>query len=142
MSSDGETVTREGLLSARVNLYYDLRAAAQPSAPLLIALHGYGANKKQMMREAQQMAPDGFAIVSLQGFHQHLKQPKRTRSSITFRLWLGFIILMRKLVRVHHQALLDLIQKLTDDKTWIESEYFCSAFPKPARAISLCLHIS
>ena len=49
-------------LTARINLYFDLSRPSTAPAPLLIALHGYGANKRQMMREAQQMAPDGFAI--------------------------------------------------------------------------------
>jgi predicted esterase len=56
-------------LAARINLYYDLHVTSPEPAPLLIALHGYGANKRHMMREAQQMAPEGFAIASLQGFH-------------------------------------------------------------------------
>jgi predicted esterase len=63
-------------LAARINLYYDLHPGSPGPAPLLIALHGYGANKRQMMREAQQMAPEGFAIASLQGFHQHIKDPR------------------------------------------------------------------
>ena len=49
-------------LEARINLYYDLRSGTTSPAPLLIALHGYGANKRQMMREAQFMAPENFAI--------------------------------------------------------------------------------
>ena len=64
--------TTDHVLRAEINLYYDLRAAEVPNAPLLIALHGYGASKRYMMREAQLMAPGGFAIASLQGFHQHM----------------------------------------------------------------------
>src|SRR2546430_4975609 len=63
-------------LTSEIKLYYDLNLPEARPAPLLIALHGYGANKRQMMREARQIAPDGFAIASLQGFHQHLKDPK------------------------------------------------------------------
>ena len=63
-------------LAARINLYYDLHTSSTGPAPLLIALHGYGANTRQMMREAQMMAPEGFAIASLQGFHQHMKEPR------------------------------------------------------------------
>jgi hypothetical protein len=29
-----------------------------------------------MMREARRMAPEGFSVVSLQGFHQHIREPK------------------------------------------------------------------
>ena len=65
-------------LSAEIKLYYDLSVPDEDAAPhpLLIALHGYGANKRQMMREARLCAPPDFAIASLQGFHQHLKEPK------------------------------------------------------------------
>src|SRR5437764_15036544 len=71
-------------LAARINLSYDLRRATQPHAPLLIALHGYGANKSQMMHEAQLLAPDDFAIASLQGFHQHIKPAKEPSGPLRF----------------------------------------------------------
>ncbi len=106
----------ERTLKAEIKIYYDLHAAEQPSAPLLIALHGYGANKRQMMREAQQMAPAGFAIVSLQGFHQHLKEPKELGGPLRFGFgWLSNFH-PEDSVRVHQQALLDLIQTLTIEK--------------------------
>lgn len=118
----------ERTLNAEIKLYYDLHAAEQPSAPLLIALHGYGANKKQMMREAQQMAPNGFAIVSLQGFHQHLKEPKEPNGPLRFGFgWLSNFH-PEDSVSVHHQALLDLIQKLTDDKTADSKRVFLLGF--------------
>src|SRR6476469_5754609 len=107
----------ERTLNAEIKLYYDLQPAKQPSAPLLIALHGYGANKKQMMREAQQMAPEGFAIASLQGFHQHLKEPKEPGGPLRFGFgWLSNFH-PEDSVQVHHQALSDIIQKLTGDRT-------------------------
>ena len=71
-------------LQARINLYYDLQPASNSPAPLLIALHGYGAFKEQMMREAQQIAPDGFAIASLQGFHQHIREPRERNGPLRF----------------------------------------------------------
>ena len=55
-------------LSAEIKLYYDVHTPAVIPAPLLIALHGYGASKRQMMREARQIAPPSFAIAALQGF--------------------------------------------------------------------------
>lgn len=103
------------ILEARINLYYDLRPGASPFPPLLIALHGYGANKQQMMREAQQMAPKTFAIASLQGFHQHMRPPKESGGPPRFGF--GWLTNFRaeESVAVHHQALLDLIKTLTDD---------------------------
>lgn len=107
------------VLPARINLYYDLyrdlHAPSAAPAPLLIALHGYGANKRQMMREAQQMAPDGFAIASLQGFHQHIKEPWVTGGPLRFGF--GWLTNFRpeESVAIHHQALLDLTSRLIDE---------------------------
>src|SRR6185503_21051794 len=103
------------ILKAHINLYYDLQPASESLAPLLIALHGYGAYKEQMMREAQQMAPDGFAIASLQGFHQHIKEPRQPGGPP--RYGFGWLTSYRseESVAVHHQAVLDLIDKLTGD---------------------------
>lgn len=100
-------------LQARINLYYDLQPASGNSpAPLLIALHGYGAFKEQIMREAQLMAPDGFAIASLQGFHQHIKEPRQPGGPLRFGF--GWLTSFRseESVAVHHQALIDLIDSL------------------------------
>jgi predicted esterase len=102
-------------LTARINLYYDLHRPSNAPAPLLIALHGYGANKRQMMREAQQMAPDGFAIASLQGFHQHIKEPWETGGPLRFGF--GWLTNFRpeESVAIHHQALLDLTSRLIEE---------------------------
>jgi len=101
------------ILEARINLYYDLRRGTISPAPLLIALHGYGANKRYMMREAQLMAPEQFAIASLQGFHQHIKEPREAGAPLRFGF--GWLTNFRpeESVAVHHRALLDLIETLT-----------------------------
>src|SRR5437016_12925664 len=71
-----QTHTVELTLTDQIKLYYDVHLSQQTPAPLLIALHGYGASMRQMMREAHNLAPEEFAIVSLQGPHQHLKEAK------------------------------------------------------------------
>jgi predicted esterase len=102
-------------LKARINLYYDLRPGTSSPAPLLIALHGYGANKRQMMREAQLMAPDNFAIASLQGFHQHIREPRETGGPLRFGFgWLTNFH-PEESHAIHHRALLDLIDSLSDE---------------------------
>jgi predicted esterase len=64
-------------ITAEIKVYYDLyRPDAGETDSCLIALHGYGGSKAQMIREARGIAPSGFTVVSLQGFHQHLKEPK------------------------------------------------------------------
>ncbi len=111
----GQTGTVEFNLKSEIKLYYDLRTPAVLPAPLLIALHGYGANKKQMMREGLAMAPADFAIVSLQGFHQHMKEPKEPGGPLRFGFgWLTNFH-PEDSVAIHHRALLDIINQLKVD---------------------------
>ena len=103
------------ILEARINLYYDLRPGNSSPAPLLIALHGYGANKRYMMREAELMAPEQFAIASLQGFHQHMREPREAGGPLRFGF--GWLTNFRteESVALHHRALIDLIETLSDE---------------------------
>jgi phospholipase/carboxylesterase len=115
-------------LTAQIKLYYDLEAPANTPAPLLIALHGYGANKRQIMREAQQMAPAGFAIASLQGFHQHMKRPREEGGPLRFGFgWLTNFH-PEESVAVHHQALLDLTSRLIDEGVADPAQIFLLGF--------------
>jgi predicted esterase len=108
-------MNEDRILAARINLYYDLQPAATTAAPLLIVLHGYGANKRQMMREAQQMAPEGFAVASLQGVHQHIKEPRESGGPLRFGFgWLTNFH-SEESVAIHHQAVLDLIATLSGE---------------------------
>lgn len=106
----------ERTLVAQFKLYYDLQlSTSMLPAPLLIALHGYGANKRQMMREARLIAPPGFSIASLQGFHQHMKEPKEQGGPLRYAFgWLTNFH-PEDSVAVHHRALLDLIDSLADE---------------------------
>jgi phospholipase/carboxylesterase len=108
-------ITSDHVLKAEFNLYYDLLAPDPSPGPLLIALHGYGANKRQMMREGQMMAPAGFAIASLQGFHQHMREPKETGGPPRFGF--GWLTNFRseESVAIHHKAMLDLIDNLVGE---------------------------
>ena len=115
MSHDNESSAIERTLRAEVILYYDLQTTNRLHAPLLIALHGYGASKRQMMREARQMVPDNFAIAAPQGIHQHMKEPKETGGPLRFGFgWLTNFH-PEESVAVHHQALIDLIDTLVDE---------------------------
>lgn len=118
----------ERTLTGEIKLYYDLHLPASPPAPLLIALHGYGANKRQMMREAEQMALDDFAIVALQGVHQHLKEPKEKGGPLRFGFgWLTNFH-PEDSVAIHHRALLDLINLLISDGTADRERIFLLGF--------------
>src|SRR3989454_9802151 len=102
-------------LTAQIRLYYDVIPAAAESAPLLITLHGYGASKWHGMREGKMIAPDGFAIAALQAPHQHLREPKAPGGPLRFGF--GWLTNFRpeESVAIHHRALLDLIDSLTEE---------------------------
>jgi phospholipase/carboxylesterase len=118
----------ERTLSASLNLYYDVHLPVAQPAPLLLALHGYGANKRQMMREALALAPADFAIASLQGFHQHIKEPKEPGGPLRFGFgWLTNFH-PEESVAIHHQALLELIDKLGSEGVTDRQRVFLLGF--------------
>jgi phospholipase/carboxylesterase len=123
---DGSQVERS--LTAKVKVFYDLHLPAVRPAPLLIALHGYGASKRQMMREALQIAPEHFALASLQGFHQHLKEPKEPGGPLRFGF--GWLTNFRpeESVAIHHLALLDLIDTVVKEGIADEQRVFLLGF--------------
>jgi phospholipase/carboxylesterase len=118
----------ERLLPLEINLHYDLHLPGARPAPLLIALHGYGASKRQMMREGRQMAPEGFAIAALQGFHQHLKDPREPGGPLRFGF--GWLTNFRpeESVALHHRALLDLISELAREGVADEQRIYLLGF--------------
>lgn len=113
-NADG-SLQSERSLTAAIKLYYDLFNPGVEPCPLLVALHGYGANKRQMMREARLLAPDDFAIASLQGFHQHLKEPKETGGPLRFGFGWVTNFHPEDSIALHHRALVDLIAALVDE---------------------------
>lgn len=100
-------------IKAEINLYYDIHvpeAAAGP-APLLVVVHGYGAHKRYMMREAKAVAPEDFMIVSLQGPHHHFRKTDDGGYRIGFG-WLSDFK-SEESVQLHHNFLLGVIEQLT-----------------------------
>ena len=123
-----QPVAEERTLSAQARLYYDVHKPLALPAPLLIALHGYGANKRQMMREALALAPEDFAIASLQGFHQHMKEPKEPGGPLRFGFgWLTNFH-PEDSVAIHHRALLDLIATLKEEGVVDSNRIFLLGF--------------
>lgn len=111
-----ENLQTDLTLKAEISLYYDLflPEAAVKNAPLLIAVHGYGAHKRYMMREARLVAPDGWAVASLQAPHQHFR-----KTDDGFRVGFGWLTEHKpeEYVRLHHDFILRLTDKLADDKS-------------------------
>lgn len=100
--------------TAEINLYYDLWVPDDlaDAAPLLIAVHGYGAHKRYMLREARQVAPDNFVIASIQAPHPHFRQ-----TPDGYRVGYGWLSDQKseEYVRLHHKFVLDVIAKLAGD---------------------------
>ena len=112
-SKTAETVERT--LTAQTKLYYDVIGAMPRPAPLVIALHGYGASKWHAMREAKIIAPESFALASLQGPHQHLREPKEKGGPLRYGFgWLTNFH-PEDSVAVHHQGLLDMVDALVSE---------------------------
>jgi phospholipase/carboxylesterase len=115
-NTDRSLHAEDRTLRAEIKLYYDLYSppTATPR-PLLVALHGYGANKRQMMREARAIAPPEFAIASLQAFHQHMREPKEEGGPARYGFgWLTNFH-PEESIALHHRALLDLVAALVDE---------------------------
>ena len=112
---EAKTLRADCALAAQIKIYYDLYAPSGAPSPLLIALHGYGSNKGWMMREARLLAPPHFAIATLQGFHQHLKEPKQEGGPLRYGFgWLTNFH-PEDSIALHHQALLDLTGALVEE---------------------------
>ena len=111
MSSDN--LETDLSLKAEINLYYDLFVPdGARKAPLMIAVHGYGAHKRSMMREARLVAPENFVIASVQGPHQHFRQ-----TADGYRIGFGWLTEHKpeEYVRLHHDFLLRIIEKLSGE---------------------------
>lgn len=125
------TDTQERTLVAEAKLYYDLhvpQATATGPRPLLVALHGYGSNKGWMMREARLCVPEGFAVVALQGFHQHMKEPREAGGPLRYGFgWLTNFH-AEDSVRMHHSALLEITAKLVDEGIADQARVFLLGF--------------
>lgn len=114
-------------ISAEIKLYYDLHLPEniEKPAPLIVAVHGYGAHKRYMMREAKLIAPENFVIVSLQAPNQHF-QPKDNG----FRVGFGWLTDYKseESVALHHKFVLDVIEKLVKDELVDENKIYLYGF--------------
>jgi len=113
-------------LKAEINLYYDLHVPdGAANAPLLIAVHGYGAHKRYMMREARAVAPENFVIASVQGPHQHFRP-----TADGYRIGFGWLTEHKpeEYIRIHHDFLLRIIDNLAADGLIDRSQIYLYGF--------------
>jgi len=122
-----ETLQTDLNLTAHIKVYYDLYIPenAGKSAPLLIAVHGYGAHKRYMMREARLVAPDDWIIASVQGPHQHFRA-----TGDGYRIGFGWLTDHKpeESVSLHHNFLLELIEKLANESIIDRERIFLYGF--------------
>ena len=115
-------------VKTEIDLYYDLYIPDDLTtpAPLLIAVHGYGAHKRYMMREARSVAGDGFVIASIQAPHPHY----RALPDGGYRIGYGWLSDEKpeQHVKLHHKFVLDVIDKLAGDELIDRSKVFMYGF--------------
>ena len=114
-------------LTAEIDLYYDVFAPENITkpAPLLIAVHGYGAHKRYMMREAKLVASDNWVIAAIQAPHPHYR-----RTDDGYRIGFGWLSDHKpeQHVRLHHKFVLDVIEKLASEGTIDRESIFIYGF--------------
>lgn len=114
-------------ITAEIKLYYDLDVPdylTEP-APLLIAIHGYGAHKRYMMRQAQMVAPERFVIASLQAPHQHF-----SKLAEGYRIGFGWLTDHKpeEYIALHHHFVNEVIERLADKNLIDRNRIFIFGF--------------
>ncbi len=112
---NAENLQTDLSLNAEIKLYYDLYVpenSGEP-APLLLAVHGYGAHKRYMMREARLIAPENFVVASMQAPHQHFRP---TSGGDSYKVGFGWLTDYKSAesVALHHEFALRLIENLAE----------------------------
>lgn len=99
---------------AKLELYYDVYVPAEleKPAPLLIAVHGYGAHKRYMMREARAVAGEKYVIASIEAPHPHYRP-----TAEGYRIGYGWLSDQKpeQHIRLHHKFVLDVIEALDSE---------------------------
>jgi len=112
---NSENLQTDLSIKAEIKLYYDLYVPenAEKPAPLLVAVHGYGAHKRYMMRQARLVAPENFVVASLQALHQHFRE-----ADGAYKTGFGWLTDYKseESVALHHNFVLEVIERLISNK--------------------------
>jgi len=108
--------------------YCDLILPGAAPAPLVIALHGYGGNKRSMAKLAGPAIPEGFAMASLQGPHPHLIRTEDRSRPLAFGF--GWITNWKpsESIALHHHAIDAILEKLERERFLEPSAVFLLGF--------------
>jgi predicted esterase len=114
-------------LTAEIKLYYDLFIPEnlEKPAPLLVAVHGYGAHKRYMMREARLIAPENCVVASIQAPFQHYRQTDNG-----YKVGFGWLTDYKSVesISLHHNFVLELIENLSQNDLIDEKQIFLFGF--------------
>jgi phospholipase/carboxylesterase len=112
--------------------YYDLYVSegGKPK-PLVIALHGYGGDKRSMMKLARRILGErdqDFVIAALQGPHQHLVMPTKESPALGYGFgWLSNFK-PEDSVALHHALVNQVIDELGESSQADTSRVFLIGF--------------
>ena len=124
---NAENLQTDLSVKAEIELYYDLYLPEnlKAPAPLLLAVHGYGAHKRYMMREARLAAPENFVIASIQAPHQHFRPTDEG-----YKIGFGWLTDFKaeESVLLHHDFILQIIEKLAGKKIIDTEKIFLYGF--------------
>lgn len=114
-------------LTAEIKLYYDLYVPEklEKPAPMLLAVHGYGAHKRYMMREARLIAAEKFVVASIQAPFQHYRQ-----TDAGFKVGFGWLTDYKsdESVALHHHFAQRLINNLAETNLIDEKQVYLFGF--------------
>jgi phospholipase/carboxylesterase len=107
--------------------YVDVYPAGD-AAPLVIALHGYGSNKRSMARLIRPALPEGFALAALQGPHPHIVRPDDRSKPLGFGF--GWITNWKpeESIALHHAAIDAILSRLAAERRIDASAVFLLGF--------------
>jgi predicted esterase len=122
-----ETIERQ--IEQKFPCYYDLYVPDGDQAkPLVISLHGYGGDKRSMMKLARRINDRDFVIASLQGPHQHLVMPTQESPKLGYGFgWLSNFK-PEDSVALHHRLINQIIDELGESGQADTSRVFLLGF--------------